>query len=578
MAGTIAYTEILGSGSFKDKSGGFTKVRLADGTIQTFEGDRAFRNNNPGNLTGTARGAENLGAIGVDYGGNYIFSSMQNGFNAQRQFVLREQGDKTLADMVATYAPPGADNDPFDTNKTYPEYLKGKGFDLNTKVKDLPVAEQERLLAVMIQKESKLSDEILALVNIGDRSNLVSGQQRAEAKEGEDGVSSLSDDGISGATEQRNDQSLAPETVGFKDPFKNFPRQDYYNEATTNRAARGQWEPKLQMGGGSYKGGSLFPTEANPEYPYNKVTETSSGHRIELDDTPGKERVTMVHTVGSGMEFHADGMVVLNAHDKMVQVVGDDFTVYVRGNGDVTFEGNLNMHVTGDYKLKVDKNFILEVDGKYIQTIGQGKNETVEADKISTVVGNLSESITKNSTRMSLGGANIITKGNFNLWTDGNAEYGTSGSTHLSAQTEIDIATLDFNMTSEYMALVAPDGKVGGENITVTGDTFSGQTYLGDVFSGTAKAAYSAAIWPDASVLNPGDLAKLAAASLDIVTDTLGNSNKGILKIDVDPEEKILQNLDLREMSTVGENTSTTSKPSKYSLENTLNTINNLVP
>ena len=572
MAGDFGYKKILSS------EAGVTKVELSNGAIETFTGDRAFRNNNPGNLTGSTKGALARGALGVDYSGNYIFPSMQSGFNAMRKFVITDNQNKTVLEHIRIYAPAGADNDIKNTNWTYPQYLRDRGFDLDQRIGDMSASEQERLLEVMIRKESGEADKILDQINIKDRVGIPGVERALVEEEGEDDVNSNLDQQTAGTTESRADKTTGSTTVGFKDPQGAFPRQDYYNQATTNKAARGEWEPKLRMGGGSFKGGSLFPVDANPQYPYNKVTETSSGHRIELDDTPGEERVSVVHSVGSGMEFHADGMVVLNSYDKTIQVVGDDFTVYVRGNGDITYEGDVKMHVTGDYKVKVDKNFILEVGGKYLQTIGQGKTEVVEADKKTTVLGHMSETITKSTTRLSLDGQNLITKGNLNLWTDGDAEYGTSGSTHMSAETEIDIATKNFNMTSEYMALIAPEGFVGGESVNYVGDNYKGNVFDGQYFTGFSKEAGAAltAVTAGTAALGPalftvptgGALAvtSLIGATLGMVGDTHNRSNKGILNVDVDIDNKILENVDMREMNTLGENTSKKSQPSNFNL------------
>ena len=243
------------------------------------------------------------------------------------------------------------------------------------------------------------------------------------------------------------------------------------------------------------------------------------------------------------------------------------------------------MHVTGDYKLRVDKNFILEVDGKYIETIGQGKHETVEADKISTIVGNLSESITKNSSRISLESANIITKGDLAVLTDGKAEYATSESTHLSSKTRIDVAAPELNATAEDLAIIAPEGQIGGVNMMYTGDTYKGRAFDGDFFTGisaeavksetavNAQQALSAAVFPGpggtggtSPTGTVGTPQSLTSATSAMVKDTLERSDKGVLNVDVDPDNKILQNIDLRELETIGENKSTTSTPSAYDL------------
>ena len=44
-----------------------------------------------------------------------------------------------------------------------------------------------------------------------------------------------------------------------------------------------------------------------PEYPYNNVMETESGHLKEYDDTKGHERITERHMSGTQYEVCADG-------------------------------------------------------------------------------------------------------------------------------------------------------------------------------------------------------------------------------------------------------------------------------
>jgi hypothetical protein len=172
----------------------------------------------------------------------------------------------------------------------------------------------------------------------------------------------------------------------------------------------------------------------------------------------------------------------------------------------------------------------------------------------------------------------MITKGNFNMWTDGDAEYATSGATHMSAETEIDIATKDFNMTSEYMAIIAPDGFVGGESVDYVGDNYKGNIFDGQYFTGFSKEAGAALTAVTAGTAVPGvgffttptggalAVTSLISATLGMVGDTLNRSNKGILNVDVDINNKILENVDLREMNKIGENTEQKSKPSNFNL------------
>lgn len=68
------------------------------------------------------------------------------------------------------------------------------------------------------------------------------------------------------------------------------------------------------------------------QYPHNKVIETSSGHLIEIDDTPGAERIHVYHKSGTFTETHADGTRVdrntndsfdINLANKNIAVAGD---------------------------------------------------------------------------------------------------------------------------------------------------------------------------------------------------------------------------------------------------------------
>lgn len=90
------------------------------------------------------------------------------------------------------------------------------------------------------------------------------------------------------------------------------------------------------------------PDTAAPEYPYNKVTTTESGHVIEIDDTPGATRISFYHNSGTYQEITHNG-------DGISRVVGDgyditigDKTIYIGGDCDLNVQGNLVAKVDGD--------------------------------------------------------------------------------------------------------------------------------------------------------------------------------------------------------------------------------------
>ena len=62
-----------------------------------------------------------------------------------------------------------------------------------------------------------------------------------------------------------------------------------------------------------------------PQYPYNQVIKTRSGHVIEYDDTPGKERLSFMHKTGAFIEIDPDGNI--NICGKNVNIKGNAITL-----------------------------------------------------------------------------------------------------------------------------------------------------------------------------------------------------------------------------------------------------------
>jgi len=126
---------------------------------------------------------------------------------------------------------------------------------------------------------------------------------------------------------------------------------------------------------------SGFPSSrANPVYPYNKVTETESGHMIELDDTPKFERIAVEHRTGTFHEIHPNG-------SQMTRIVNDRYTVvcandevYIGGNVTVNINGNADIKTYGDVKLKGYGKGEIDVTGT--MDIKSGDNMTLQSAKV----------------------------------------------------------------------------------------------------------------------------------------------------------------------------------------------------
>jgi len=111
------------------------------------------------------------------------------------------------------------------------------------------------------------------------------------------------------------------------------------------------------------------PSPADPDhpplYPHNQIFDSESGHSVQLDDTPGRERVRIQHGKSKNfIEMHPNG-------DQVVKVFGENFditigkkNVYVTGTCNIVVKGDCNMQVDGDFNQEVNGDYNLAVKGK----------------------------------------------------------------------------------------------------------------------------------------------------------------------------------------------------------------------
>ena len=163
-----------------------------------------------------------------------------------------------------------------------------------------------------------------------------------------------------------------PDTgVGFSDPNGVFPKR--LNEPSTNRLARGrsdgtviQTRQRNQKKGVKTVGGGSWDEPAasfKPQYPLNHAHESESGHAIELDDTPGVERLNLAHMSGTFTEVGPDGSVTTHIIKDCYRVVmGADY-VSIEGHCNVTVGGDCNLKVGGNLNVEASKNINMAAKG-----------------------------------------------------------------------------------------------------------------------------------------------------------------------------------------------------------------------
>lgn len=180
---------------------------------------------------------------------------------------------------------------------------------------------------------------------------------------------------------------------GFVDPDKKYPLHP--NEPDINRLARNE---KIDETIVKTKKDNVIrdipmagdlkwqepETEYDAKYPYNKVTETQSGHIIEYDDTPGKERIQHYHKSGTFDEIYPDGKKVQKIiKDNYELVLGDDY-LYVKGNTNISIEGNVNLYVKGNVTEQINGQKTLNISNNY-----KIKASNLEIDNDVQINGNL---------------------------------------------------------------------------------------------------------------------------------------------------------------------------------------------
>lgn len=161
-----------------------------------------------------------------------------------------------------------------------------------------------------------------------------------------------------------NQQKLQATRVGFTDPTATYPTKDYANIPETNKLATGsikgtvvQEKEKDRMLGAQLPNGHSWDQPQSPfkgVYPYNKVFQTESGHIIEMDDSPGSERLHIYHASGTFIEIDANGSIVKRTKGSSYEIIDKNNYVAINGKTNVSINGACNIFVGADANIQVD--------------------------------------------------------------------------------------------------------------------------------------------------------------------------------------------------------------------------------
>lgn len=189
-------------------------------------------------------------------------------------------------------------------------------------------------------------------------------------------------------------------SVAGRVPPSSYPNADKLGEPSVSRLARGESPEKTVvglkkenlssgMGAGhdaqdptAQSAAFAFQepmTPYNAKYPYNHVQESESGHVIEVDDTPGAERLHWYHRSGTFTEIHPDGKEVNKVVNEQYNFVISDYFLGVGKSINVDAVDavriksgkDMNLQVGGNLNQEVAENFHLATgDGVYIYAKG----------------------------------------------------------------------------------------------------------------------------------------------------------------------------------------------------------------
>ena len=122
----------------------------------------------------------------------------------------------------------------------------------------------------------------------------------------------------------------------------------------------------------------------SPQYPFNHMIESESGHILEMDDTPNAERLHLYHRSGSRIEFLRDGDMTMKVANNNYEIILKDKKVLIAGSADIELSnGNYNIN---SYKGSADNggNINLTAHG------GDINITTTDPDKAIIIKGKIS--------------------------------------------------------------------------------------------------------------------------------------------------------------------------------------------
>ena len=294
--------------------------------------------------------------------------------------------------------------------------------------------------------------------------------------------------------------------LGFQDPSGALPLFEYRDISDLHTRAQGDVTDRIQNR--TVRKARTAPTDSQlakdsikePEipnaskYPKNRVIKTSGGHLIEVDNTPGYERLHIRHKKGTRVEITPNGSVRFIANKNRYTAIAGDEELVVRGNTSIVLESDASIRCEGDMDLQVQGDMKTLVEGNY--------NLEVQGDVTERFHGNTSRTMTGTYLRDTRGSVTERNLSNYLCWNKGTHTMNIGDATSWTTESTLEIIsddTLTMECEGGYIDITKPGDT--DDSYMVSGTKYADNFHAAENIHG-AEAHFDSAFLTDLDVSN----------------------------------------------------------------------------
>lgn len=323
-----------------------------------------------------------------------------------------------------------------------------------------------------------------------------------------------------------NQEKLLALKQGFIDPEANYPTKEYEGKPDTNRLATGdvagdslvKSKIKERMLGAKLPGGESWDepeTTYKAEYPYNKVTQTETGHVFEVDDTPGAERLHLFHKAGTYVEIDSNGSMIRRIRGSSYEIIDRNGKISITGSADISVNGSCNIYVGNDANIEVegDTNITCynDITAQAAGNVNISARETLNLTGTDVNIQAYNKMNIKSEQELNIQSANYL-----DLYSNVEMSAHSTGIINFNSNTEITLQTVNFYTKTSQSTF----NETGDSYHILTGGDFNADTGgVAHINSGNAQASKNSKVARVAGISNIGIISGRKDVLIDGITD-----------------------------------------------------------